>query len=881
MVLTQFEIKQELLLQRETEFEIQTRLENQVAGNMIFQVHSRRTNSNGDWTLHASGTIQGDKIEVPAAKFDAFQREALENRSTHCLDGAEFYGLHEERGNQWGPCFQGLSRVWQGHGEALSAVTVPLGIQGELSCYLFHPAFFDSLTHTLTATIPLEKTDDRPRGLLVCTGIEEFRVYRRPEGTHFYAHAQLRNGKAAPDHALVGDIKLFDVSGNLISEALGMRLVYLDADQTPGALESLDDCLYEPQWELKEIAGASSTQISMRGTWIIFRDQQGIGDAACVQLMERGAACLCVDRGEERSQANDRWMTIRPDNADDYDELLRAATRQNSAVTGIVHLWSLDAADPEKADLKAVHQAQTLGPVSVLRVVQALNRVRLRVPPKLWLVSRGAQPVGEKLAPLSALQSPLWGLGRTIAMESADFWGGMVDLDPADVPTAAAALLLSQLAEQNGEDQTAFREGRRHVARLNRRAKILSKPARVPVRSDATYLITGGLGGIGLIIAHWLVIRGARHLILAGRTSLPDRKEWQGLPNRTMEGARISAIRGLESLGANVQTVSVDMGSDLSVTEMISRCLRAGQRPLRGVFHAAGVTQDELLINQSAEQMRDILAAKMVGGWLLHRLLADIPLDLFVLFSSFSSFLGPPMLGSYSAANVFLDALAYHRRSLGQVGLSINWGPWAEAGMAARLLTDEESNGNRLKGIHNGARVLSTQLALEAMERLLEQGAIQTGVMSIDWKTWHRWTYGGLAISPYLSLLISDSRVAGKTARADSPRDRILGARLEQRSEMVDSYLAEEMARILKVPLSSVDREKPIVNMGFDSLMSIELKNRIETDLGVSVAMSRLIQSPTILELTDFVLNLLADSRGVDPTVGVSSSMSEFEEGVL
>ena len=117
--------------------------------------------------------------------------------------------------------------------------------------------------------------------------------------------------------------------------------------------------------------------------------------------------------------------------------------------------------------------------------------------------------------------------------------------------------------------------------------------------------------------------------------------------------------------------------------------------------------------------------------------------------------------------------------------------------------------------------------------------------------------------------------------QSDSPRERILSARLEQRSEMVDSYLTEEMARILKVPLSSVDREKPIVNMGFDSLMSIELKNRIETDLGVSVAMSRLIQSPTILELTDFVLNLLVDSRDVDPTVGVGSSMSEFEEGVL
>ncbi len=369
------------------------------------------------------------------------------------------------------------------------------------------------------------------------------------------------------------------------------------------------------------------------------------------------------------------------------------------------------------------------------------------------------------------LQSPLWGLGRTIAIENSDIWGGMVDLDRADTPAAAAALLLSQLGKHTGEDQTAFRNGHRHVARLGRRTKTLAKPERIPVRPDATYLITGGLGGIGLIIAHWLVTRGARHLILAGRSSLPDRQEWHGVSSGTLAGARITAIRGLESVGANVQTVVVDMGSEASVTEMISQCLRADRRPLRGVFHAAGVTQDELLINQSPEQMREILASKMVGGWLLHRLLADVPLELFVLFSSFSSFLGPPMLGSYSAANMFLDALAHHRRSLGQVGLSINWGPWAEAGMAARLLATEESKGGQLKGIHNGARVLSTQGALEAMERLLEEGAVQTGVMSIDWKAWHRWNYGGLAVSPYLSLLISgsDSRVAGKTARRRQP----------------------------------------------------------------------------------------------------------------
>jgi myxalamid-type polyketide synthase MxaC len=883
MALTRIEFEKMLLLQPKIEFEIQTRLEQQAAGNFLFQVHSRRKNSKGGWTLHASGSLQVGGITVPVEKFDASKRAAFEKRSTRCLDGAEFYRLHKERGNQWGPCFQGISHAWHGKGEALSEVTVRADIQSELSQYVFHPAFSDSLGQILTATIPLEKSDGTLGGAFVGTGIEEVRVYRRPQGRRFYAYAQLHRDEAAPENTLVGDVKIFDSSGNLIIEILGACLWYLDSAQKRDLLQSVEDWLYEPKWEIKEPTSELSPDLLTTGTWIVFRDQQGIGDAVCAELGERGARCLCVDYGVQRSQSNNALMMIRPDNADDYDGVLRAAAQQNSSVNRIVHLWSLDAADLEKADVEAVQEAQTLGPVSVLQLVQALDRARLQAHPKLWLISQGAQPAGEKPAPLSVLQSPLWGLGRTIATESADFWGGMVDLDPADSPAAAAALLLCQLAEPSGEDQTAFRDGRRRVPRLVRRAKNLSKPERVPIRPDATYLITGGLGGIGLIIAHWLVKSGARHLILAGRNSLPPRKQWQGASSGTMEGDRIIAIRGLESLGANVQTVCVDMGNDLSVKGMIGQCLRADQPPLRGVFHAAGVTQNELLVNQSPEQMRDILAAKMVGGWLLHRLLADIPLELFVLFSAFSSFLGSPMLGSYSAANMFLDALACHRRSLGQVGLSVNWGPWGEAGMAARILASEKSKGDRWKGVPNGVDFLSTQRALEALERLLEEGAVQTGVMSIDWKAWHRWTYGDIAVPPYLSALISssDSTVEGETAKGDSHRELILGVQSAQRAKMVDSYLTEEMARILKVSLASVDRDKPIVNMGVDSLMSIELKNQIETDLGVSVAMASLMQGPTILELTDFVVNLLVGSDNAGATAMVDSSIGEFEEGVL
>jgi len=299
------------------------------------------------------------------------------------------------------------------------------------------------------------------------------------------------------------------------------------------------------------------------------------------------------------------------------------------------------------------------------------------------------------------------------------------------------------------------------------------------------------------------------------------------------------------------------------------------------VFHAAGVMQYEPLSTQSPEQMREILDAKMIGGWLLHRLLADVPLDLFVLFSSSSALLSSPMMGSYSAANAFLDSLAHHRRASGKPALSVNWGTWAGVGMAARFQAVEESKRHGRTGATKGVGVLPSHGALEALERLLDDGAVQAGVMPIDWAAWQQ-SYGNLAVAPYLSLLISGGGSVVPDHRADGEsRERILAAQPERRAELVSSYLAKSAAHILKVPPASVDSETPIPNMGFDSLMSIELKNQIEIDLGVSVAMARLIQGPTLKELTDWVLQLLAAARHADGGVTAAPTTDEFEEGVL
>jgi phthiocerol/phenolphthiocerol synthesis type-I polyketide synthase D len=176
---------------------------------------------------------------------------------------------------------------------------------------------------------------------------------------------------------------------------------------------------------------------------------------------------------------------------------------------------------------------------------------------------------------------------------------------------------------------------------------------------------------------------------------------------------------------------------------------------------------------------------------------------------------------------------------------------------------------------------LPTRRALEALERLLEEGAVQAGVMPIDWASWQR-SYGSLAVAPYLSLLVSGSDFGMPDMIPDGvSHEQFSAAPPGIRREMLGDYLARQMARILKVPLASVELEISISNMGFDSLMSIELKNRLEADLKVSISMARLLQGPTLLELTDLVMNLFESVSPVEAPFATALAANEFEEGIL
>ena len=500
-----------------------------------------------------------------------------------------------------------------------------------------------------------------------------------------------------------------------------------------------------------------------QGSWLIFADNGGVGDALSALMKARGERSILVARGETYEQWDADHYRIRVDRPEDMSRLFAATLSPDpSGYRGIVHLWSLDAASPEATTTASLTAAQTFGCASALPLVQELARTKSSALPRLWLVTRGAQAAGDLRCPLSVAQAPLWGLGRVIAQEHPNIWGGLIDLDPEAPPRAAAApQLWEEISRPDGEDQLAYRQGQRYVGRLSRARRSVAQSSPPRWRTDGSYLISGGLGDLGLLVARWMVEQGARRLIPWDAPRF--RRALTGVRSKQTVACRVRSrpFETSKSLGASVHLASVDVADEAALRSFLDAFRAESWPPIRGVVHAAGVLQDGLLVQLDAAALNSVLRPKVTGGWLLHRLLADDPLDFFVLFSSAGSVLGQPGQGNYAAGNAFLDALAHHRRVQGKPALSINWGAWAGVGFA------NSAGGKRLAArlALLGVGSIAPLQALEMLGRLLGQSASQIVAVPVDWQRYREFYPAG-SVSPLLSELaredaaLSDLRAA-------------------------------------------------------------------------------------------------------------------------
>ncbi len=378
----------------------------------------------------------------------------------------------------------------------------------------------------------------------------------------------------------------------------------------------------------------------------------------------------------------------------------------------------------------------------------------------------------------------------------------------------------------------------------------------VQFKSDATYWIAGGLGGFGLEIAKWMVQRGAKHLVLSGRS-------------QTLRPAASSAIAAMESEGASINVIPADITRPESVREVLAT-IDSTMPKLAGVIHTAMVLEDKLLVDLDRATLERVLWPKVLGGWNLHQQTLDRQLDLFLVFSSLSSVFGHAGQANYSAANALLDSLAHYRRHHGLPGLVVNWGHVGEVG----YLAEREQLGERLE--RQGVLSFSIKQATSCLEYAIQTQAVQISVLRMDWSIWR-----GLGItnrvSPKFAHLLRNNDAAQSGSGEVASLEGLRSATGSQRTRMVSSLLRNKIGSLLGLPAEQVREEKALLEMGLDSLMAVELRNWIEGHMEVNLPISALMKSQSLSGLIAQIADGIGDSSSTGGATTAASQASTTE----
>jgi myxalamid-type polyketide synthase MxaE and MxaD len=819
------------------------------------------------WTRHVTGRVEVTPEDVdlePAA----VSLSAIGERCGDEVSPEQHYEMMQRGGLAYGPAFRGVRQLWSGADEAFADLRLAPALADPR--YAVHPAMLDAALQIVAAAVGQDDTNSYlPRG------VERWRVFR-PTSDRVWCHARLTpaagSASDGDSDALRADIDLIDESGRVVAQLQGLALMRVGARRR----NPLEDSLIEERWEPLRIAAARPAAVAAAPAtavvpaWLVLSDATAVGDLIASSLRARGHEVTVVRPGAEYRRVSDGQIEVRIDRPEDMTRLIAEAGR----IDGVAHLWSLNTRPPDEA-LEALDAAAMFACGSALHLAQAL--VAAESAARLWLVTSRALAVDD--GPLDVQQAPLTGLALVIAQEHPELRCTSVDLD-ADDAVSQAAHLVEEFLSDHDETRVAWRARTRSVARIAPMTLASPAPAAaaasdIRLRRDATYLITGGLGALGLRTAAAFAARGAGHLVLTGRRGRAG-----------TSAATLAKIAAIERRGATVTIVAADVADPADVDRLFTAVL-ADLPPLAGVVHAAGVLNDAVIGQQSLDRLRTVMAPKVRGAWNLHLHTRDRALDFFVCYSSAASLVGSPGQGNYAAGNAFMDALAHHRRALGLPAASINWGAWEGDGMAATAQMRSRMAARGVSSIRpgDGMAILFKLLAAAQTTRAA------VGVMPVEWSRFLQQFPAGVPARFEALAAAADAAAAAASAEAGTsgtsgasgapgaartlPRDLWRSAPRGERVAVLRRCVTRELAAVLGFDASAeiAPRER-YFDLGMDSLTAVEFKNRLQQAFGVALPATLAFEYPTVDALAQLLDESLGLQEGDDSTAEAPSQSS-------
>jgi phthiocerol/phenolphthiocerol synthesis type-I polyketide synthase A len=501
---------------------------------------------------------------------------------------------------------------------------------------------------------------------------------------------------------------------------------------------------------------------------------------------------------------------------------------------------------PDEADIDCAVRLST----EVADLVRRLAERGEDHPVTLWIITRG---VREGTSDAAVRQSCLWGTAGVIRAEQPQLWGGLVDVaDGEDIGDCVSAL--ATVLWTPAKSIVALRDGEFLAPNI---VRVSGEPVREPFRcrADAAYLVTGGMGALGLLMAGWLAERGARRLILAGRTALPPRRDWDSDTSDADTRHKIAAIRALEMRGVSVDAVALDIGSRDAVQALLARRDADGAAPIRGVIHAAGITEAQLLTEIDESRLRCTMWPKIAGAQVLHELFPPGSLDFLFLTAAAGAVFGVPGQGAYAAANAYLDGLARARHRHGCHTVSLDWVVWRRIGFAA-----------------------VAQIALQELERLGSRPVTPEEAFAA-WEYLEPYDVAQAVMAPLKSSDVSAVSDAQDTSPAWSQMT------AEDVLRELEAGLRTILARELRMPEAELELNRPFAELGLNSVMAMSVRRETEQFVGIELSATMLFNHPTIVSLTAYLAKKLLPQSEADEEIdalgdSASSVLNELFDSV-
>ena len=599
-------------------------------------------------------------------------------------------------------------------------------------------------------------------------------------------------------------------------DAVLNRICQVLIDEYQQSKQQTTQPLYRPIWQQQAALMATAATATGSGHRLIF--VSNIEAVPAGALNGADTTNIYVVPAHSYDKKSETLWVIDGLSSNDYRKVIQDV-HQTSTLTSVVFMW------PEDWNETSFHP--TFGEQMLLNaayVSRALTQLAIAIP--LWfLVKRSDVLARESFS--TPFSSMLNGFARSLFLENPTIQGGVLEYDEASTPH-----IFAELVANPTESHIQLSQHKKYVARLEPVAGVPFK--NLKIAEEATYLITGGTGSLGLQTARFLASKHASEVILLSR-NIPSESAQQ-------------AIQEIEALGTKVLFMPCDVSNASQVRQAFEFLIK-NKRQIKGVVHAAGLATPIWCKDLTIEAMHSMFESKVQGAWNLHEQTKALDLDFFVLYSSISSVLGSAQLAHYSAANAFLDGLATHRRALNLPAISINWGPWESGGLV-------QSTAGSEKVLNSGFLTLAPSEALQHLEQALLLNHSQLAIVNANW-TQLKNTYSVHHQQPLFDLLV---RSVTPTESASAP---LLLNQLREmpawnRAEALSEYISQQVCALLEMSDSStLDTNRGFFDFGMDSLMAVSLRTRLEQQLGCKLVASTIFDFPSVERLTKYLLSLL------------------------